>query len=60
MLLAYNKTMLVKLMAHDWQLGDVQISSKGIKSAPVTDKKGNPVFCTGDLYSVQGNPEFCT
>ena len=36
--------MLVTNMSIDWQLGDVQTSSKGIKSAPITDKKGNPVF----------------
>ena len=37
--------MLVNTMTIDWQLGDVQTSTKGIKSAPITDKKGNPVFC---------------
>ena len=37
--------MLVNTMTIDWQLGDVQVSSKGIKSAAITDKKGAPVFC---------------
>ena len=37
--------MLVNTMTIDWQLGDVQTSTKGIKSAPISDKKGNPVFC---------------
>ena len=37
--------MLVNTMTVDWQLGDVQTSTKGIKSAPISDKKGNPVFC---------------
>ena len=29
-----------------YQLGDVVTSSKGIRSAPLTDAKGNPVFFT--------------
>ena len=32
-------------MTIDWQLGDVQTSTKGTKSAPISDKKGNPVLC---------------
>ena len=28
----------------DWQLGDVQTSPKGIRSAPLTDSKGNPII----------------
>ena len=27
----------------DWQLGDVQTSPKGIRSAPLTDSKGSPI-----------------
>ena len=34
--------MLVNTTTIDWQLGDVQTSSKGIKSAAVTDKKEIP------------------
>ena len=37
--------MLVHNITPDWQLGDIQTSTKGIKSAPLTDKKGAPVFC---------------
>ena len=28
----------------DWQLGDVQTSPKGIRSAPLTDSKGSPII----------------
>ena len=33
--------MIFANMNLDWQLGDVQTSAKGIKSAPLTDKKNN-------------------
>ena len=29
-----------------YQLGEIVTSSKGIRSAPLTDNKGNPVFIT--------------
>ena len=30
-------------MSLDWQLGDLQTSSKGIRSAPISDAKGGPI-----------------
>ena len=35
---------MLSTTAMDWQLGDVQTSPKGIRSAPLTDSKGNPII----------------
>ena len=35
---------MLSTTAMDWQLGDVQTSPKGIRSAPLTDPKGNPII----------------
>ena len=35
---------MLSTTAMDWQLGDVQTSPEGIRSAPLTDSKGNPII----------------